>query len=67
MYISTNQACQLISCFIWTIQKPDTATVSNPGPPDNVVAEVLSIAPEIETEQPKPVAKTEQPLSPYTA
>ncbi|CAI8617411.1 unnamed protein product [Vicia faba] len=48
-------------------KKPDTATVSNPGPPDNVVAEVLSIAPEIETEQPKPVAKTEQPLSPYTA
>ncbi|KAL5057507.1 hypothetical protein RYX36_029111 [Vicia faba] len=31
------------------------------------VTEVLSISPEIETEQLKPVAKTEQPLSPYTA
>ncbi|KAI5388638.1 protein TIC 62, chloroplastic [Lathyrus oleraceus] len=49
------------------VQKADTATVSNTGPSANVVAEVPSIAPQKETAQPKPVAKTEQPLSPYTA
>ncbi|XP_058758080.1 protein TIC 62, chloroplastic-like [Vicia villosa] len=68
--------------YISSPKKPDAATVSNPGPSANVVAdvpvsspgpsanvvaEVPSIAPQKETEQPKPVAKTEQPLSPYTA
>ncbi|CAK8576459.1 unnamed protein product [Lathyrus sativus] len=50
-----------------TVQKADTAIVSNTGPSANVVAEVPSTAPPKETAQPKPVAKTEQPLSPYTA
>ncbi|KAI5394513.1 variant 4, partial [Lathyrus oleraceus] len=48
------------------VQKADTATVSNTGPSANVVAEVPSIAPQKETAS-KPVVKTEQPLSPYTA
>jgi hypothetical protein len=69
--------------FLWKVQEPDTAAVSNPAPSANVTEAVPSISPQKETEQPEPVAEVpsitpqketeqpkpvaKQPLSPYTA